>query len=170
MAKELNPELFGERRNAHSGATEPTPEYTRNVGDTPGFLDVDRQLLEIRQQAAAFQDEQRKLGAQMQEFMKTSHLKLERLQQQMARLEHNHNGLAQETGHKLTQMNQKFIERKTLDQKIQDMVDRYTNVIKSFEVRMHHLQKLLADRETQMMAAQAALNEAKMEIARLKRL
>jgi len=42
-------------------------------------------------------------------------------------------------------------------------------VIKSFEVRLNHMQRLLADKENQMAASQAALNEAKMEISRLKR-
>ena len=41
---------------------------------------------------------------------------------------------------------------------------------KSFEVRMHHLQRLLSDKEAQLVGAQASLNEVKMELARLKRL
>ncbi len=109
-------------------------------------------------------------GACQKLRMKTTHLRLEKLQQQMVRFENSHNGLAQETGHKLAQIGHKFIERKSMDQKIQELVDRYSGVIKSFEVRMHHLQKLLSEKESQMMSAQAELNQAKMEIARLKRL
>lgn len=165
MHKELNPDLFGERRPAR---TEPTTAAA--VAETATFLNLDRQVMDIRQVMSNLGEELKRQGAQLQEFVKASHLKMERLQQQMMRLEQNHNGLVQESGHKLTQMGLRLTERKSLDQKIQEMVDRHTNVIKSFEVRMNHLQKLLSEKEAQVVGAQAALNEAKMEIARLKRL
>lgn len=169
MQKELNPELFGERRATRTTAENPSSAIP-SLPDSANFLNVDRQILEIRQQVAQMGDELKKLMIQSQEFMKSSHLRVERLTQQIQRLEQSHNGLVQETGHKMTQMGQRLGERKALDQKIQEMVDRHGNVIKSFEVRMHHLQRLLADKEAQIVSAQAALNEAKMEISRLKRL
>ncbi|MBX2987545.1 MAG: hypothetical protein KF802_06580 [Bdellovibrionaceae bacterium] len=167
MQKELNPEIFGERRAART-----TPAETIPVGlpETAGFLNVDRQILELRNQVLMVGEELKKMAAQAQEFMKVSHLKLERLQQQVHRLEQSHNGLVQETGHKISQMGHRLAERKALDSKIQEMVDRHTNVIKSFEVRMNHLQRLLSEKEAQVVGAQAALNEAKMELSRLKRL
>ena len=170
MAKVLNPDLFGERQKSASTSVESTPDYGRTSESMPHFLNIDRQILETRQQMALTQEEIKKMASQMSEISKTTHLKFERLQQQVQRLEQAHNGLAQESIHKMTHLNQKITDRKSVDQKIQDMVDRYTNVIKSFEVRMHHLQKLLADKEAQMVATQTALNETKMEIARLKRL
>lgn len=168
MQKELNPELFGERRVTRTAETPATS--LPSVPDSSSFLNLDRQILEIRQQVGQLGDELKKLMIQSQEFMKSSHLRTERLAQQVQRLEQSHNGLVQETGHKMTQMGQRLGERKALDQKIQEMVDRHGNVIKSFEVRMHHLQRLLSDKEAQLVGAQAALNEAKMEISRLKRL
>lgn len=171
MAKELNPELFGERRkSSSSSSSEITPNYGREAESMPNFLNVDRQILEVRQQLALNNEEMKKISSQIAEVSKATHLKFERLQQQVQRLEQAHNGLAQETIHKMGHLNQKITDRKSVDTKIQEMVDRYTNVIKSFEVRMHHLQKLLADKEAQMVAAQTALNEAKMEIGRLKRM
>ncbi|HRO67039.1 MAG TPA: hypothetical protein PL182_05705 [Pseudobdellovibrionaceae bacterium] len=164
MQKELNPELFGERRQAR------TETASSAAPEAASFLNLDRQVMDIRQQMSNMGEEIKRLAAQLQEFMKASHLKMERLQQQVMRLEQNHNGLVQESGHKLTQMGLRLSERKSLDQKIQEMVDRHTNVIKSFEVRMNHLQKLLSEKDAQVVGAQAALNEAKMEIARLKRL
>jgi chromosome segregation ATPase len=167
MNKELNPDLFGERRTATARAPETnlsTPQ------DTGGFLNLDRQMLELKHGISTLGDELKRLAGQSAEFMKTSHLKLERLQQQVGRLEQSHNGMVQETGTKLSQIGMRFNERKSIDAKIQEMVDRHTNVIKSFEVRMNHLQRLLADKEAQIVSAQATLNEAKMEISRLKRM
>lgn len=175
MNKELNPELFGD---AWTGRTK-SADLTGPIGasassaaapETTNFLNLDRQILELRQQIGQMAEELRKLSAQTGEFIKTSHLRTEKLQQQLLRLEQGHNGLVQETGQRMTQIGQRFAERKSVDTKIQEMVDRHTNVIKSFEVRMHHLQRLLAEKEGQLVGAQAAINEAKMEIARLKRL
>jgi hypothetical protein len=77
---------------------------------------------------------------------------------------------AMESGQKISQLNQKLTERKSLEMKVQEMVDRHNNVIKSFEVRMGQLQKLLAEKDAMLVSAQATLNDAKMEITRLKRL
>ena len=138
--------------------------------ESTSFLNLDRQVLDLRQDLAQLSEELKKIFSQFQEFSKASHLRSERMQQQLQRLEQSHNGMIQETGHKLNHMGLRLNERKSIDHKIQEMVDRHTNVIKSFEVRMNHLQKLLADKDAQVLSAQAALNEAKMEISRLKRL
>lgn len=168
MHKELNPDLFGERRTPKTTSHE--SGLGASVAETPGFLNVDRQILELKHQVSGVGEEFKKLSSQVQEFMKVSHLKMERLTQQVQRLEHSHNGLVQDSGQKIGQIGHRLAERKNLDQKIQEMVDRHTNVIKSFEVRMNHLQRLLADKEAQAAVAQTALNEAKMELSRLKRL
>lgn len=171
MQRELNPELFGEGKTARTARAEAAPAPTApGAPETTTFLNLDRQVLEMRQLLATLGEELRKVAAQSQEFMKTSHLKLERLQQQVTRLEQSHNGMAQEAGQKFHLLSQRMGERKALDQKIQDMVDRHTQVIKSFEVRMSHLQRLLTEKEAQFMNAQTALNEMKMELSRLKRL
>jgi hypothetical protein len=104
------------------------------------------------------------------EWIKTSNLKFEKQNALLNRLEQSHNGLATEAGQKIGQLTAKANERRSIDLKVQEMVDRHNNVIKSMEVRMNHMQKLLVEKEAQMVSAQAALNEAKMEIARLKRL
>lgn len=174
MQRELNPDLFGEGKAARPARSEASPGLVgpnAPLGtETAGFLNLDRQVLEMRQLLATVGEELRKVAAQSQEFMKTSHLKMERLQQQVTRLEQSHNGMAQEAGQKFHMFGQRLGERKALDQKIQDMVDRHTQVIKSFEVRMSHLQRLLTEKEAQFMNAQTALNEMKMELARLKRM
>lgn len=167
MQKELNPELFGEKKVAKN----PLMESAGSLSTTNGnYLNTDRQILELRQQNQALAEQLNKVVGTVNELMKTSNLKFEKQQHLLSRLEQSHNGLATEAGQKITQLAHRVNERKSLDLKVQEMVDRHNNVIKSFEVRMNHLQKLLAEKEAQMITAQAALNEAKMEIARLKRL
>ncbi|MFP5520173.1 MAG: hypothetical protein ACLGGX_09735 [Bdellovibrionia bacterium] len=167
MHKEINPELFGERivaKNPVATATPPGGALDQQV------LQQERQIADLRKQNHMLAEQLNKVIATLNEHMKNSGLKLERTTQGLTRLEQSHNGMVQETAQKLGQLNQRFQERKAIDQKIQEMVDRHNNVIKSFEVRMNHMQKLLSEKENQAQAALTALNDAKMEIARLKRL
>lgn len=166
MHKELNPELFGEKKIAKS----PAMEAVGTLNSTGSYLNTDRQIFELKAQNQALADQMNKIVGTVNELIKSSNAKFERQQALLTRLEQSHNGLATEAGQKITQLSQRVNERKSLDLKVQEMVDRHNNVIKSFEVRMNHLQKLLAEKEAQMISCQAALNEAKMEIARLKRL
>lgn len=166
MNKELNPELFGEKKAVKTPALE-SPLGMGTTGNN--YLNTDRQIFELRAQNQALADQLNKVVATVNELIKSTNMKFEKTTSQLNRLEQSHNGLATEAGQKITQLAQRVNERKSLDLKVQEMVDRHNNVIKSFEVRMNHLQKLLAEKEAQMIASQAALNEAKMEIARLKR-
>ncbi|WP_415063265.1 hypothetical protein [Bdellovibrio sp.] len=167
MHKELNPELFGEKKVVKN----PVMDAPVNLGPAGNsYLNTDRQIFELKAQNQALADQLNKVVGTVNELIKTSNVKFEKQSHLLSRLEQSHNGLATEAGQKITQLAQKVNERKSLDLKVQEMVDRHNNVIKSFEVRMNHLQKLLAEKEAQMISAQAALNEAKMEIARLKRL
>ena len=170
MHKELNPELFGEKKVTQEKpshyAQQPSVAY---AAPELNFLNTDRQILELKNQNQQLHDHLAKLTQSFNEAIRGAHLKIEKLQQAQARLEQNHNGLALEAGQKMTALNQKVNERRSLDLKVQEMVDRHNNLIKSFEVRLNHLQKLLAEKDAQLVATQSALNETKMELARLKR-
>lgn len=168
MQKELNPDLFGESSVMKTRMVEPA-----NPASTLSFQQVmqnDQKLGEIRAQVNGVTDQMGRLVAQVNEYMKASQIKFEKVHAALGQLEKNDQALALDNGHKLTQLNQKLGERKTLDLKIQEMIDRHNSVLKSYELRLSQLQKLIAEREQQINATQAALNEAKMEIARLKRL
>lgn len=163
--KELNPDLFGEKRVGRMSSYD-VPE---NFRDSAHIM-ADRQVGDLRSQINALQESVRTNNSQLQDFIKNANMKMERMALQIARLEQTHNAFALESGQKISQVNSKITERKSMDMKVQEMVDRHNNVIKSFEVRMGQLQKLLAEKDALLVSAQATLNDAKMEIARLKRL
>ncbi len=168
MQKELNPELFGEKKAVKSPLMDSATSTMGTMNNS--YLNTDRQIFELKSQNQALADQLNKVVTTVNELIKSSNHKFERQQHQVSRLEQSHNGLATEAGQKITMLSQRVNERRSLDAKVQEMVDRHNNVIKSFEVRMNHLQKLLAEKENQMVVSQTALNDAKMEIARLKRL
>ena len=121
MQKELNPELFGERKTSR----EPNNENRISYGAPQGnYLNTDRQIHELKVQNQALMDQLNKVIGTLNEVIKSSNLKFEKQNQQLNRLEQSHNGLATEAGQKISQLGQRLNERKSFELKVQEMVDR----------------------------------------------
>ncbi len=165
MQKELNPELFG------TGATGST-RYREGDGPTSQrqTLQLEEKIAEIRAQVKFTMDQMANLAAQVNEFIKSSNSKFERLQAGLKAVDTSGKTNYSEIGQRMSHVHQRLNERKSWDAKVQEMIDRQNGVLKSYEVRMNHLQRLMSEKDAQLVSAQAALNEAKMEISRLKRL
>lgn len=161
MQKELNPELFG------------GPVNSKKVVETPPQFDPgpwEQKLGDLRLLSTQYAQQLQTLASQMMEFQKSAQLKFDRLSQALHRLEQSHQITTVEAAGKISHLNQRLGERKTLDLKMQELVDRHNSVLRGFEVRITHLQKLLSEKDAQVMSALSSLNEARMEISRLKRL
>jgi hypothetical protein len=126
--------------------------------------------MENRVQIGQLSEQLAHVVSQVNEFIRMSQTKFERLQQTLQRLENNQSEAVLETAQKLGQMHARMAEGKNLEAKIQTMVDRHQQVLRSYELRVAQLQKLLSEREADLIESQAALNESKMELMRLKRL
>ncbi|MFN7825754.1 MAG: hypothetical protein ACK5P6_10380 [Pseudobdellovibrionaceae bacterium] len=162
MQKQLNPQLFGVSSQASPRTIEPSPQAQ--------WIELERKVAEQKVQLQALMDQWSSSVAQINEFIRSTQAKFEKVQQQIVKLEQNDQLLNLEAAQKIAQIQNRLGERKTMDLKIQEMVDRHNTVIRGFEVRVNQMQKMLADKEAAMISAQAALNEAKLEISRLKRL
>lgn len=166
MQKELNPELFGEGLS-RSRLVEPSGGEDRGLQQV---LAVDQKIAELRGEVRGAVEQMNDAMARIADFMRASQGRFEKLQTAIAVLERNDQAIALDNTQKLSQLNQKLGERKVLDLKVQEMIDRHNSVLKSYELRLSQLQKLIGEREQQILATQGALNEAKRELARLKRL
>jgi hypothetical protein len=163
--RELNPALFG-----GTSSRRPTVIDGSQQLDMPHVMQSDQKINDFGLQLGSMAEHVGKLTQQFTEWTKSSHSKFERLQSQIAKLEQNDHYIVTEAAQKFSQVNTRFGERKSLDIKIQEMIDRHNSVLKSFEMRLTQMQRLLAEKESQLLATTAALNESKMEIARLKRM
>ncbi len=161
MQKELNPELFGES-GAKSRVFEAPAQNHLNV--------LEQKILENRTQVQQLAESLNRVVSQINEFIKSSQVKFERIQQALQKLDQNDQALSVDATQKITALHTRLGERKSMDYKIQEMMDRHNSVLRSYEVRMTQLQKLVSEKEAQMISAQSALNETKMELARLKRM
>lgn len=158
MQKQLNSELFGTASATTAAVTGPKTQM------------LEQKLMENRVQIGQLSEQLAHVVSQVNEFIRMSQTKFERLQQGLQRLESNQSEAVLETAQKLGQMHSRLTESKGLEAKIQTMVDRHQQVLRSYELRVAQLQKLLSEREADLIESQAALNEAKMELIRLKRL
>jgi len=165
MQKQLNSELFGA-----ASATRQTSSSAMTPVMAPKTQMLEQKLTEVRVQVGQLSEQLAHVVTQVNEFIRMSQTKFEKLQQMIQRQEQMQNETTMETAQKLGMMHARLTENKSLEGKVQTMVDRHQQVLRSYEVRMSQLQKLIAEREADLVEAQAFMNETKMEISRLKRM
>lgn len=171
MQKELNPNLFQFQTQHSKGQIDFVEAKAATViaPSQPSAAAIAIQS-EYHKQLLALQEQVEKLSHTFVESQKNTQLKIDRCQYQVGRLENQQNQSSAEVNAKIHHLSQRNMERQNIDIKVQEMIDRHNSVVKTFEVRLNQLQKLLAEKEAQYRAVQASLSEAKMEIMRLKRL
>jgi len=165
MQKELNPELFG----AGAGGTTRFREAPTDSA-TQAQAHVEEKIAQLRQNVDLALDQLASTVGQINDFIKMSQAKMDRTLAQVRQIEVSQQALSGDVAQRLTHLHQRLNERKTSEAKMQEMMDRHNGILRSYEVRMSQLQKLIAEKEHQALMSQAAFNEAKMELARLKRM
>jgi chromosome segregation ATPase len=109
-------------------------------------------------------------SADITEFLNESKLKINRLTQKLANFEDRLDGLTQEVRTANSRLSSRFNERGLAEHKIEALIERQNSVINSFEKRMNQMTKNLEDSQLQLIRTQSALEDARREIAKLKRL
>lgn len=181
MARELNRDLFGDvsktnPREGHSptasGAWAKDP-----LANLPQFSvreDDWRQLVQQMEQIKRkYKEQDSKLETLSHRFTDLASgikLRFERFMSGQQRLETMMKSGFQEVAAKYAQLSSKFNEKKIADSKVQELVDRHTQIVSNFEVKLGQMQKLISEQEMHLMASRAELKEAQREITRLKRL
>lgn len=161
MAKELDPGLFGE--TALSLAR--TVEKPRHNVDH-----LESRVVDLRLEVREIKEEMESWMLQTEEFRKLTQTRLEQMSSRMSKIEDVQNRVSDEVVLKVSQLHHRLGDRSVAEKKVQDLIDRHHSVLKAAELRIAQLQKVVEEKEAQMLSAQGALNEAKMEISRLKRL
>lgn len=161
MAKELDPSLFGEGSWSASRTIE-KPKVS--------LEHLENKIVDLRLQLREIKEEMHRWVMDTDDFKKATTTRLEQLHQRMNQVEQVQNRVSDEVVMKVSQLHHKIGDRGQYDRKVQDLVDRHHAVLRSAEMRMSQLQKIIDEKEASVVSAQVSLNEAKMEIARLKRL
>lgn len=161
MAKELDPGLFGEG----SWSASRTIEKPKVSVDH-----LENKIVDLRLQMREIKEEFQRFAMEMDEFRKTTQVRFEQINQRIGKVEEVQNRVSDEVVLKVSQLHHRLGDRSTYDKKVQDLIDRHHGVLRSAEIRINQMQKLIEEKEAQIVAAQVALNETKMEISRLKRI
>lgn len=188
--RELNPNLFagplsgadwerdepsGRRQTPQMQDSEAAPAIPAGRAQgSPGYFPMELKALEGQIQAAKAQiascDQKADATAfQMQEFARALSARLERFSSALKRLEESQSQQQQEMVAKHAVLAGKINERKTNDDKIIDLIERHNVIVRNFENRLVTLQRVLSEQELQLHASNAALEEARVELAKIKR-
>lgn len=182
MSRELDPQLFG-----NPGLNAPTanrgalglealpPEPRVEPGRPVPFPAIDLKVLEAQMTQTRvvmqqFDKRMDHLSARLGEVARDSQARLDQYGQQLIRLEEGLARLTRDTADRLAAIVARVNERKVQDSKIQEMMDRHNLLVRNSENRLDALQKLTGDQEQALLSAFAALEDARAELARLKRL
>jgi chromosome segregation ATPase len=130
---------------------------------------LENQLSTLRVTLMQVEKRTEAVQSQMQELARTTAQRMERFAGAISRFEDNMTQGQQESTNKIAQVVAKVNERKVSDNKINELIDRHNHIIRNFENRLLALQRLASEQEMTLHNSQAALEEARNEIARLKR-
>lgn len=164
MKKELMPGLFSDQNEpmlaGHKFVTDISSLELSSVGPA---ADVKR--LEKRVDGLTTETKNHFI-----EMSKQTQSKFEVTHQKLTALDSKFEALAADLRSKYSSLSGKVTERNLVDMKTQALVDRHTQIMRQFEQRVSQLQKVIEEQEFMLMNYRGYLDEAKKEIARLKRL
>lgn len=166
MQKELNPSLFPNLKNKREQSGEGLPALEVIYEKA---LAASEEVRLLRTQLNRLQDQMTRMGTHLTENNKNQQLKFDRLGQSLTRIDQNHSEMIREINERLANLNSKLAERKAYDFKSQEVIEQQSQMLKTYEARIVKLQKILSEKEAQITTMAGFLNEAKMELARLKR-
>lgn len=183
VTRELDPGLFGGPTASPMGAQAstvthglhtpamPTTQPGRAIPYPPIDMRVlEAQVLQIKAVLSQFDRRLEQMSAQINETNRDNQGRLDRYGQQLLRLEDGIQRLTSDTSNRLASLAGRVNERKVSDSKLQDLIDRHNLLVRNFENRLSSLQKLAGDQEQALLSAFAALEDARADLARLKRM
>ncbi|MBX9768500.1 MAG: hypothetical protein K2X47_14595 [Bdellovibrionales bacterium] len=163
MDKQLNPALF----SANTSEKVQADSKSWYI-DPASSLRFDRPV--DRAELKKLEDRFEVINDRVTELVKTNTLKGEKASQRVAQVEGRIEALAQEIRSKYAQLSGRVTERNLMETEVQSMLDRHNQVVRNFENRMTQMQRLIENQQMLLMNSQAALEESRRELARLKRI
>ncbi len=162
MRKELNPGLFNEGISDFRSS----PVY-EIIGAELSSLNPSSEIKRIEKRLENIVQESR---VKHEELIKSVQTRFEMFVQKQASLESQFEALSQDLRSKHSSLSGKVTERHLTDMKTQALIDRHTQLLRQFEQRVASLQRVIEEQEYQIMNYKSALEDARKEIARMKRL
>jgi len=171
MQREINPHLFGteEKGEAPSSDLEFPGNDQNSAINLTLIRGLERQVLELRNQVKMLEAKLAEAQNQIAEISKVQTLRLDRAAQAMPKIEQYQFKSVQDLSEKYAVLSGKINERRVAENKIEELIDRHNQLVQNFDLRLKQLHKVQADKDLQFLKSVAVLEEARAEIARLKK-
>ncbi len=170
MQKELNPDLFGEVALGQSRMVQKSNPNAAAPKDWSLAMEMDRKIVDLRGQIQGVAEQLKHFGKQVQEAFRGQQQAIETLQRDMEQLRQSHREFSDEATNLRDKNQNQVVEGRQIEAKVEQMLDRHQAVLRNFEVRVNQLQRIIQEKDNQLLSMQSTLIEAKGEVARLKRL
>lgn len=185
MHRELNPQLFGakavvekigspvDQQQPATSILGKSPEQQAQSRQVPyppvDIKAIEHQIATLKMALMQMEKRTDSIVHKIDELGRNVHNRLERFSAAILRFEENQSQQNQDATAKFAHIIGKVNDRKITETKVQELVDRHNMMIRNFENRLTSLQRLVSEQEMALHNSQAALEEARSEIARLKR-
>jgi chromosome segregation ATPase len=169
MGRELNPDLFGVRSlgrgdsEGNNSFLEPTPSSSQHPLRDPTLRLF---LSEVKEQLHAFTV---KMGRFEQWYKE---LKLRQDRESKKSLESNKRiqNSVQDLQARFQNLNLRINDRANTDKSLERVIEKHNMIVRRFESRMMQLQKVIDEKDVQLLNMKALLDEARQDLSRLKKL
>ena len=111
-----------------------------------------------------------KLRYEAQEWVKSLGLRLDKTHQRINQNEEKLKQVTQETNERFTYIANRLKEKQTNESKIEALLARHNQIVQNFELRLTQAQRLIENQSLQLAKQQDAIDEARRQLERLKRL
>lgn len=146
MARTLNPQIFG-------------PTETPIV-KVEGATLQQRKVSEIESQIENVNQKLDRWAQMMEQRIQQLHTAQRAITEQMKQVSENFSG-------QIASVHSKLNERRQVDAKTHEMIDRHNQLVNTFESRFQHLQKITTEQEIKLMTYQSTYDEVLKEIRNL---
>ena len=166
MQRELIPELFNEEITPRERPSLPYTTHRQMISGP----DLRQEITDLQIKMQLMSQEQVKLQAHVKATEAQGQERSGKIIQHIQKMEQYIQTTLGDFAQKLSGLGSRFAERKSYETKVQEMIDRHNGVLRAFENRLGQLQKILAEKESQITQTQSVIQDLRTEIARLRRL
>ncbi|NJL26069.1 MAG: hypothetical protein HC902_13485 [Calothrix sp. SM1_5_4] len=175
MARELNRDLFGSRPAQDAESSSSVSQGAAASSSVAYAKAEDVRVLHLHMEAISkrlkeFESRLETMHTKTEDMLKQNRQRFERVQGHFQnQSELIKNGFL-DFNSKMAQVISRVNERKVSDGIVKEMVERHTQVVQGFEVRLQQLQRVISEQELQLLNARSELKDALHELSRLKKL
>jgi len=148
-------DIFSESYSPSIGDKEPYPAFETDRLD-PHYDEICNRI--------------EKLRYEVQEWVKSLNLRLEKTAQRAQLLDERSVIAAKDTHEKLATLYSKIKESQNSDFKFAALIERHNQIVQSFELRLTQSQRLIENQAVQLAKQQELIDDARRQLEKLKRL